>query len=81
MTVDTEAMRRYFHHWSAGIALASLTRKARQAAAELQRQEQAAYESLEAAIRAEDDIPDGPWIALDDGPPSLRVIDGGRASE
>jgi len=81
VTVDTEATRRYFHHWSASLALASLTLKARLAAAELQRQEQASYESLEAALIAEDDIPDGPWVALDEGPPLLRVIDGGLGGE
>lgn len=78
VTVDTETMRRLFHHWSGRLGLDSLTLKARMAAAELKRQDQAAYDSLHAAL-LEDEIPDGPWTALDDGPPDLRVLEGGRA--
>ncbi len=40
--------------------------------------EDARLEALEA--RDLEDVPEGPWVALDDAP-ALRVLDGGRASE
>jgi hypothetical protein len=122
VTVNADMLRSHFHHWAASIARGAATLKARQAAeraaAELVRQDELAYSTLEAAYRREereqehglppavdgsalarlidrskalredarlealerkelDDVPEGPWIALDDRPPSLRVIDGG----
>ncbi len=53
VTVDTDAVRFHFHHWSASVARGAATLKVRQAAehaaAELKRQDELAYTSLEAA--------------------------------
>jgi hypothetical protein len=83
IVVDTDLSRRLFHRWSARVARDSLTRKGTYRLQELERQEQATYESMEAALLADEleDVPDGPWFALDDAEPNLRVLEGGRASE
>ncbi len=137
VTINADMVRSHFHHWAASVARnAVITRRnqaAELAAAELKRQEDAAYASLEAAyyheqrelerreLRAQErlyqrglppavdapslarlvdrgaelredarlealeakelnDVPAGPWIALDDVP-ALRVLDGGRVPE
>jgi hypothetical protein len=54
VTVDTDALRRHFHRWSASVARAAVTLKARLAAAELERQEKAFYGSLEAVMATEE---------------------------
>jgi hypothetical protein len=90
VTINEDQLRWHFHHWAASMALNAGKRAERRAAelaaAERVRQDEVLYESLAVALERDEeeqelkDVPDGPWIALNDAEaPTLRVIDGGRA--
>jgi hypothetical protein len=79
VTVDGDALRRHFHHWAASAMRDSLTLKARLAAAELERQFGAFYNSLDARLLDEERVEGRRWDNAE-GVLSLRVLTGDLSS-